>query len=473
MNYLHLFLSATLVGLSLSVNAQSLNFTLEAEAEIINNISGLTPVIDKLGREYLYVTANEDGLKIYDVSSGLTLVTSVTVAELTMKAMSVTQVDTLLYVAIGSHFGFFGVSNDPAGMAIVNVADPANPQVLDVWTSAISGKGAGIVRVQDDYAYLGAMPNGLIILDVSDPFAIDSVSNIIPPADFPHVDNVPSMVNARGMYIVDTLVYLCNDAGGMHVINCGDISNPVIIDMFANPITFPLFNWPRAYNNVIIDDTLAYIAVDYCGLEIWNVKDPYNVEMVHHWNPRNCPIGQWSEAPVHANELFLQKECNLLFMSTGKSELVVLDIADPNMPFAIDSFGTVFDTTGSWGVDVDDNFVYLTYVKLPLWLPDFLVPFYSTWAGVKKIGYTKCTAKLEDESSTYLQIFPNPAIDFIEFSGLHGEFDFAIISMLGERMYSGKISTGQKISTIGLSQGVYIVQLVNEKDKWQSRVFVK
>ncbi len=462
-----------ILSLSLLTNAQSLNFNLDSEAEITNYISGLTPVIDKLGRDYLYVTANEGGLKIYDVASGISLVASVDTVELTMKPMSVTQVDTLLYVAIGTHFGLLGSTNDPAGLAIVNVADPTNPQVLDIWVSGTLGKGAGIVRVQDDYAYLGAMPEGLIILDVSDPLAIDSVSNIIPPGDFPHVDNTPSKVNTRGMFIVDTLVYLCNDEGGMHVINCADITNPVIIEMFANPITFPLFNWPRAYNNVIIDDTLAYIAVDYCGLEIWNVKDPYDVEMVYHWNPRNCPIGLWDEAPVHANELFLQKECNLLFMSTGKSEMIVMDIADPNMPVAIDSFGTVMDTTGTWGIDVDDNFVYLTYVNSPLIFPDWWTPFYSTWAGVKKIAYTKCSAKLEDQAITDFSVFPNPAEDYIEVSGLEGEFDFTIVSILGEKMRSGKLSTGEKISTVGLSQGVYLIQLENDAGQWQSRIVIK
>ena len=473
MSYLRLFICTSIFGLSLSTNAQSLNLTLDDEAEITNYISGLTPVIDKLGRDYLYVTANEGGLKIYDVASGISLIATVDTVELTMKPMSVTQVDTLLYVAIGSHFGWDSTSVDSPGLAIVNVANPTNPQVIGVWSASVEGKGAGIVRIQGDYAYLGAMPHGLIILDISDPTAIDSVSSIIPPLDFPHIGNEQGKVNARGMDIVDTLVYLCNDAGGMHVINCADIANPLIIEMFANPITFPWLNWPRAYNNVIIDDTLAYIAVDYCGLEIWNVKDPYNVEMVHHWNPRNCPVGVWWQAPIHTNELILQKECNLLFMSTGKSEMVVMDIANPNMPVAIDSFGTAMDTTGTWGIDVDNEFIYLTYVNVPLFVPWVFSPFYSTWAGVKKIAYTKCAATLEEEALDQLRLFPNPAESYFEVKGIEGEMDFNLFSMLGENILQGRVQAGQQISTVGLSPGVYLVQLSNATTQWQSRISVK
>ena len=464
------------------VNAQ-LNIQFEAEDPypvVVPGLlghSGLTPVADKLGRDYLYVTANLLGLKIYETSSGLNLIQTMDPSVLTDDASTVTQRDSLLYVGLG---GIFGDTNVVGAMAIVDVADPTNPQLLDVWTDPNTNpglaSGVGVVRVQGDYAYLGEMAEGLTILNISNPSAITFVSKLTPEIDFPHPNNDQKKVNARGMEIVDTLLYLCYDAGGVRVINIADVFNPVQIGQFSNPVTIlpPPTNWnlPRAYNNILIEDTLAYVAVDYCGLEVWSVSDPTNALLLAHWNPVDCPLnGQWEQAPVHANEMVLQSECNMLFVSTGKSELMVLDIADPYAPYAVDSFGTVLDTTGTWGLDVTDENIYLTYayvVDLPI-LPE---AFFGDWGGIKKLTYDNCGLSLKEEGQTNIVIFPNPAESKVYVRGVPTDFNYELVDLTGQSIQAGE---GKSDSAIDVSQclsGVYFILIYTENTVVQKKISV-
>lgn len=83
-------------------------------------VSPLTLDADKLGKPFLYAASNEYGLKIFDLSG--TPVSTLDTNLLQMRVMSFTQMDTLLYVAIGSHY-----ASDPPGLAIVNVTTLQTP----------------------------------------------------------------------------------------------------------------------------------------------------------------------------------------------------------------------------------------------------------------------------------------------------------------------------------------------------------
>ena len=340
---------------------------------------------------------------------------------------------------------------------------------MDSWIGGTNGHGTGIVRVVGNFAFVGGMSEGLIILDVSDPMNLTLVSQIIPPIDFPHTSNTPETVTARGMAIKDSLVYLCYDAGGMRVIDISDINNPVQISQFSNPIlndTGPPFYWnvPRAYNNVVLKDSLAYCAVDYCGIEIWNISDPTNAALITHWNPHDCPTGQWSESPIHTNEIAAQFECDLLFISTGSSDLMVLNIADPYNPAVADSFGTELDNIGSWGVDITDEFIYLTYI----WT---IVPFISNQPGIKKISYDKCSNSLGVVVEDNAVIYPNPTSDKIKVKGFPNQGHYILSNLNGMIISEGILGGG--IDVVGINSGVYLLNIKFQDKSKTLKVIIK
>lgn len=185
----------------------------------------MTVIHDNQDREYLYTAAIKDGVRIFSIDGEASIeINGIETYDMEgLSVMSLSQTGDFLYVALGDHF-----SNDQnSGLAIIDVTDPENAFVTDVWKNAPSTGGAGIVKVDGDYAFLGAMQHGLIIFDISNKSNISEVSRIVPDINFPDANPDPDKYNARGVDVKDDEVYLCYDAGGIRIIDVSDISNPV------------------------------------------------------------------------------------------------------------------------------------------------------------------------------------------------------------------------------------------------------
>ncbi|MBK9014648.1 MAG: hypothetical protein IPM82_11515 [Saprospiraceae bacterium] len=340
----------------------------------------MTMLHDQLDRPFLYVAGKEGGLIIYDLTTAQapTWVATIPVSAFeNLHVMNLSQSGNYLYLAIGNHFG----ATQKSGMAIVDVTQPTTPFVTDYWTVQANDGGAGIVVTEGNYAYLGAMRHGLIILDISDKTDIQFQSQFIPDLDFPDSSPDPAKINARGMAVKNGIVYLCYDAGGLRIIDATDPINPAETGRYANP---ELNGLPRAYNNLVLGGDLAYVAVDYCGLEVLNVVNPAAITLTGWWNPWNCQSNplNWFVSPGHTNELAFNPACKLLFLSSGKSDLHVLDVSNPSFPDSCNFFGGVANSIGTWGVSTWHDQIYLSYICNPL-----PFPFPSNWTGVKILSY--------------------------------------------------------------------------------------
>lgn len=364
---------------------------------------------DANNKPYLYIAAKERGLLVVDITNtnNPILIDSVTVAALNnMEVMNLSQYGNYLYLAIGNHF----VSSEKAGIAIVDVSNPAAIILKDTWIHNVSSGGAGIVVADDNYAYLGAMRQGLIILDVSDKSNISFVSRIKPSILYPDSTNPDSLkYNVRGLEVKDNKAYVCFDAGGLRVIDIADKMNPVQIGQYSNPA---ILNRPRAYNNIVLDGSLAYVAVDYCGMEVLNISNPSGITQVGWWNPWQCEVpaaNNWFNSAGHTNDIKYNKNCKLLFMSSGKSEMQVVNVANPANPQLCDSFGNTTNSEGTWGLGIYQNQVYLSYIFVPLG-----IPFYSNWGGLKTLKWNnQCDLSVKQTLSGTgtTTIYPNPATD--------------------------------------------------------------
>jgi hypothetical protein len=371
-----------LLSINMFLNAQDCSkFTITQQSQIpaACNAITLTMLHDQQDKPYLYVANKEAGLKIYDVTdlAKPKLVATVSTKSFaSLHVMNLTQDGNYVYLAIGNHFN----NKQSSGMAIVDVSDPNKPVFISYWTLPSSSGGSGIIKVQGNYAYLGAMGNGLIILDISDKTKIKFISQFIPDINYPDPKPKKSLFNTRGMQVKDDLVYLCYDAGGLRIINTKDKTKPVETGRFSNPV---MNGKPRAYNNIVVENDLAYIAADYCGMEILNVKDPANIKLVGWWNPYGCPTNNWFSSPVHANEIAYNKDCKLVFISTGKSDLDVINVSNPASPTLCKEYGGPKNGIGTWGVSLYKDQVYLSYICS-------VIPFSSNWTGVKILTWADC-----------------------------------------------------------------------------------
>lgn len=343
------------------------------------NTPAITMLHDQQEKPFLYVANKEAGLKVYDVKdiTNPKLASAIkTRSFASLDVMNLTQDGNYLYLAIGNHFN----KKQPAGIAIIDVTEPSAASFVSYWSLPSSSGGSGIVKVQGDYAFLGAMGNGLVILDISDKKKIKFISQFIPDINYPDPKPKKSLYNARGLELKGDIAYLCYDAGGLRIINIADKSNPVETGRYSNPA---MNGKPRAYNNIVLDGDMAYIAVDYCGMEVLNIKDTAHISSAGWWNPYGCPKNNWFTSPVHANEIVFDKECKLLFISTGKSDLAVVNVSNPANPVLCTEWGGPNNRIGTWGVSRYKNQVYLSYICS-------VVPFSSSWTGVKILTYSRC-----------------------------------------------------------------------------------
>jgi hypothetical protein len=224
------------------------------------------------------------------------------------------------------------------------------------------------------------MGNGVAALDISNPRSPRVLSWFMPEIAFPDARPDPRKVNARGMTIEGGRMYLSYDAGGLRVI---DVSNPRAmreIGRYSNPA---LNGKPRAYNNAVLDGNFLYVAVDYCGVEVLDISNPSRISLAGWWNPWSCETGalRWFSSDGHANEIAFDKQRNMLFVSTGKSDLVVLSTANPRRLEQCAMFGGVDNKIGTWGVSIHKGRIYLAYICT------LGIPFPSRWSGIKVLRY--------------------------------------------------------------------------------------
>ncbi len=421
----------------------------------------LSSRIDRLDRPYLYMACVEQGLVTLDISDPASPqpVDTLWPADLGgLKVTNLEQVDDLLYVCLG---GFEG-AGETAGLAIVDVSDPTSPAIIDIWSDGLFTNGTAIVKVDGDEAYLGAMEDGVIALDVSDPSDIQFLSSYQPDPSWPGI--VGYAPNGRGMDIVGDVLYLAYDCGALRALNISDPEYIWQIGQYINP------NHPaataNAYNNVVVIGDHAYVTADFCGLEVVNVADPTNMTQVAWLNPWNCMGFSWFGSDGHTNELITAMGDSLLFVSGADSEVLVYDITDPVAPVLKGGHIHPNDSAAAWGVDVHGGLVVANFINnynLPL------QPYYSKVGGVvlfsTQVEFATAIAAASNTRSLILT--PNPTDGIVRLGRpAVGGARVIVYSAQGLRLMEGQLMAGEDLVDLsGLPAGIHqlVIQSNNER----------
>lgn len=335
-------------------------------------------VCDALRRPLLHIALKNGGLAILDVSKSDAprVMARLGIERFgNLDVMRGAQKGEHLYLALGD---FFNASGAPAGLAIVNVKNPRQPQVVSLWKSATKQSGAAAVIVSGRHAYLGAMKEGVMILDVADPRNIQHVSTFLPDVHFPRKNPGSTQhPNARGLFLDGDRLHVAFDAGGLRVLDVSDKKKPKEVGRYVNKA---MSKKQQAFNDVIVRDNLAYLPVDYAGLEIVDVRNPRDIRPVGWWNPWEAHTlkNLWLNSPGHTNQIAIDWKKKLAYLSAGGSELQVINIADPARPRLAASLAGREKKLGVWGVTLCADRAYLAYITA-------VVPFRGTWSGLKAL----------------------------------------------------------------------------------------
>lgn len=448
-------------SLGVSLHAQPIDTVMLSERSFTHLpfvYSTFATWIDRNDQPFLYTTDVEYGLRIYDItdpSAPVEQLAFMPTAFGGLKPTNLFQVDDLLYVVLG---GFQGATQN-AGLAIMDVHDPANATVLDRWDSAAFTHGAAVVRVQDGYAYLGAMQDGLIILNVSDPSHIAFVSSYQPDPTWPGIVNYAP--NARGMALKGDTLLLAYDAGGLRAIDVSDGHAPFEIGRYVNPLQ-PA-NTADAYNNVRIVGDRCFVATDFCGFEVVDISDPANMQQLAWVNPWNCNGLSWFGSDGHANELITAMHDSLLFVGSGDSELMIYDITVPDTPVLVGGLIHPNDSSVTWGVDVKDSLVALSYIdnSLVILPPQ---PYYADEGGFQLLTWHADLATGVGQAMRKAQaidLWPNPTDGPVHVRHTRKDINYFVIrDALGRVRSEHDASSGDlDVDLSPFAAGIYTIEL--------------
>lgn len=438
--------------------------------------SAYTPLFDRLGRDYLYVTTKELGLITYDISvpSNPDPVDTIDVNLFgNLKPTDVVQNGNYLYVSLGDFQGLFP---QRAGMAIIDVQNPQTPVITDRWDSTAYNQGAAAVLYDNGYVYLGAMEHGVLILDVSSPANIVFKSQFIPDPLFGNPFNDP---NARGLAIRNDTLYVAYDAGGLRVLDVANKMNVSEIGMYRSPAIVNAA-YPY-YNNVSIVGNYAYVAVDFCGVDVIDISNVNNMQSVSWLNPWNClkdtvqNTNTWSGSDGHTNQIHFVPGDSIFFVSGGDTELLAVDGDDPLQPAVAGSFGAVNDSVfGTWGVDFYNNKVAVTLIRFPFTGP--FTPFFTRQGGIRILSWTHPLGKKEDAEKKYtFTVFPNPVSDELKLQTTYsGSVKLQCYDLSGKMVLPLQTFQRADAATIdvhGLAAGTYLLEAItNEGVVWKKFV---
>lgn len=262
-------------------------------------------IIDDLA----YVADDQGGLQIIDISD----------SENPFVIGEYMSEKSIVGIAVRDTFAYLAVSHSQGGVRIINVAEPEKPVFVgeDNWYY-----GYNVVAPQND-TMLVYVAGGywFVVEDVSFPQYPTFVRRFATPG------------NVRGIYVIDSIVFLACEQMGLHIFN------------LAKPDSEALVGWldtPSNARNIFVENHYAYIADGRAGLVIIDVADLNNPVLTEQY-----------DTPDYANDIFVNG--NLAFIADGEGGLQVINIENPGNPI----FYGEIETSYANGVYVKHDTIYL------------------------------------------------------------------------------------------------------------------
>jgi hypothetical protein len=194
---------------------------------------------------------------------------------------------------------------DSAGMQILDVTNPANPQRVGAYNTrgltggfSVSGNYAYVLEVKRGETAVFLSP-GLQIIDVRSP------ANPQPVGQYEAWGWDAHDVAVSGNY-----VYVANGIAGLHVLDVSSPANPQRVGQYVA-------GGARA-TGVAVSGNYAYLAVEFTGLHVIDVSNPANPQRVGGYETS----GEKHEVAVQGNYAYV----------VDRAGLHIIDVSDPTSP---------------------------------------------------------------------------------------------------------------------------------------------
>ncbi len=266
-----------------------------------------------LSYPYIYLTCESDcDLKVMDVSNSFnpTVIGSCKVCPRGLGNIAIE--DSLIY----------GTDYHGKSLRIMNISDPYFPKEVGVCRTPNLARG---IAVYSSYAYVGALWDGVRIIDVSDPTNPFEVNYIL----FPDQGVEKIVVSYPYLYVILYTLYGKEEKDKLYILDISNPTNPKILSHFLK----------EAENIWDVEPFGNYLYISGDSLWIFDISDPENpVEKGAYWPG-------WQGSAISDSLLLLSGWFAYYWPSIPPaiwSAFQVADISNPEEPEMITQY-----TTGS------------------------------------------------------------------------------------------------------------------------------
>lgn len=353
-----------------------------ADTQGLKLVDVSNPINMQLIHAYSFITGTEfdiSGNYLYAVNGGTGIFTILDITDsLNVTVKSSLNIGGYPYdIAVFNNMAYVAKVGTDGGLQVIDVNNPAAPTVISLYSGDY-----GFIQGQGNYVYL-SRNSDFTILDVSDSssvqyvsgykipgfiydvsvsgnyaytasngFRVMDISDSTHPVQVGYADIPGDNVEAAGNSLV---VYCPQSMTANNTVHVMDVSNP------ANPVSLSSFLCPVMTGDLVVKDTLAYIACWWDGVRIFNFANPSNLIQTAHtmgWTQGGIPGVDWCYAQsvaVEGNYLYIIDYKP--FEQDDTYGLYIMDISNPSSPTLINRFQGIT----SHGVDlaVKDGIVYI------------------------------------------------------------------------------------------------------------------
>jgi len=256
-------------------------------------------------------------------------------------------------VAVSGNFAYVAALNED--LVVIDISDPENvtDDSYDVeLTCNFTGTAYDVV-VDGDYAYVAADTGGLQIVDIN-------------PASGTYLDVVGSCAttNAYGVAVSGNYAYVADLSGGLKVIN---IATPTEV---TNDSVVGICEQPTNAQKVAVKNNYAYVTNSNSGLTIVNVTDAWAD------NP-STPLETYYTCDTYqARDITINGY--LAYVADYLEGIKIIDITNP----AESSVKGSLDTSAAVGIAVSGGYAYVADSSSNLKIMDVQSPANATGASV-------------------------------------------------------------------------------------------
>ena len=229
------------------------------------------------------------------------------------------------FTSISQCGGFLCLAGGGSGLVVLKIDNPAKPVFAGRFDS---GYASGITQI-DNLVYLVDDTEGVYVLDVSNPKAINQVGMM--PTSVGGWELSVTEVYERPVVAYRQRLFIADQSWGITIIDAADPGNIKRIGHYQTPA-------PESLVDISVSDGLAYIIGKDGGFRILDISDPLKISEVAYDDARKNLFTQ--------NPTALILDGHYAYISDSNYPFHIYDISDPSKPVQA---GAVFDEAASDG----------------------------------------------------------------------------------------------------------------------------